>query len=177
MPDSEADWVQRARAGERDAYAELFRHHAARVGAVCCARLGWRGPLEDMVQETFMRAWKEFANLRQGQACGPWLRGIALRVCADWLRRRGREERVLGPFADELDPPAPDRGSQEAETRALLDAVDALPEIYRETVTLYYFGERSHAEIATTLGISAAAVNARLGKARSLLRESLARDA
>lgn len=177
MPDDEAEQVQRARAGEREAYAELFRRHAPRVGAVCCARLGWRGPLDDMVQETFTRAWSELRSLGSAERFAPWLRGIALHVCADWQRRSGREERLLVSLAEPIDPPARESDGPDEEGRALLDAVDALPEIFRETVTMFYFGERSHREIAATLGISAAAVNARLGKARALLRESLARDA
>jgi RNA polymerase sigma-70 factor (ECF subfamily) len=189
MPDSEADrpdgdadwgdadWVERARAGERDAFAELFRRHAARIGAVCCARVGWRGPVEDMVQETFTRAWRELGELRASDGFAPWLRGIALRACADWQRRAGREQRLREPGAEPFELASRERGPADQESRALLDAVEALPEIYRETVTLFYFGERSHAEIAATLGIGPAAVNARLGKARALLRESLARDA
>lgn len=175
MPDDTISEVQRARAGAREAYAELFRRHAARVGAVCCARVGWRGPLEDMVQETFTRAWKELGSIDDCARFAPWLRAIALRVCADWQRRRGREERLVAPLAEGFEPPArADDGDHDG--RALLDAVEALPEIYRDAVTLFYFGERSHQEIAHTLGISAGAVNARLGKARELLRSSLARD-
>jgi len=180
MPD-DADCVQRACAGDGDAYAELFRRHAPRVGAVCAARLGWRGPLEDMVQETFTRAWRELATLDRAERFPAWLRGIALRVCTDWLRRRGREEHALVPLAEEAHSAAGDEaslpGERDESTRALLEAVDALPEIYRETLLLYYFGQRSHAEIAATLGIGTAAVNARLGKARALLRGSLAREA
>jgi RNA polymerase sigma-70 factor (ECF subfamily) len=139
------------------------------VGAVVCARVGWRGPLEDMVQETFTRAWRELARLEDAAQFPAWLRGIALRACADWHRRRGREPRGTADVT-ELDPPAREPVADE-EARALLAAVEALPEIYRETLTLYHFGERSHAEIAATLGLTPAGVNARLGKARAAARE------
>jgi RNA polymerase sigma-70 factor (ECF subfamily) len=174
MPEHETDLIERARAGERAAADELFRRHARRVGAVVCARVGWRGPLEDMVQETFTRAWRELARLEQPTQFPAWLRGIALRACADWHRRRGRDPAGTADVA-ELELPARAPESDE-DARALLAAVEALPEIYRETLTLYHFGERSHAEIAATLGITPATVNARLGKARALLRESLTRN-
>lgn len=174
MPEPELDLVERACAGERSACDELFRRHARRVGAVVCARVGWRGPLEDLVQETFTRAWRELAHLAAPDQFAAWLRGIACNVCTDWQRRRGREP-ASSADVGELELAAPGAESDE-EARTLLAAVEALPEIYRETLTLYYFGERSHAEIATTLGLSLAAVNARLGKARALLRESLTRN-
>lgn len=175
MPEAETDLVERARAGGRAACDELFRRHARRVGAVVCARLGWRAPLEDLVQETFTRAWRELPQLAAPDQFAAWLRGIARNVCSDWSRRRGREPAASLDVA-ELELAAAPGDAPDEDARALLAAVEALPELYRETLTLYYFGERSHAEIAATLGLSPAAVNARLGKARALLRESLSRN-
>ena len=68
----------------------------------------------------------------------------------------------------------PARAAENAEdTERLLAAVDALPEIYRETVVLFHFEERTYDEIAQRLAISTATVNARLTKARARLRERL----
>jgi RNA polymerase sigma-70 factor (ECF subfamily) len=166
---SDAEFVLAARSGEKDAYGELVRRHAASVMAVCCARLGRNGPLEDVVQESFVRAFEAIGSLTDPERFGAWLRGIASHVCLDWLKRKERSQVLLD---GSLDPPAP-QGADHERNRAVLDAVESLDEIHRDVVTMFYFERMSYKEMSARLGITTAGINARLQKARALLRERL----
>lgn len=179
---SDAELVREIRRGDPGAREEMVRRHFGRVHAACFATLGRRGPVEDLVQDAFLKALRAIGSLADPERLGSWLHGIAARACLDWLKTK--ERRTTRPFAalDATERPedwperetGPDRDEVERRER-LLDAVEALPEPYRETLVLFYFEEKSYREIASALGVSEAAVNARLSKARAALRERLVR--
>lgn len=174
--ETDAALVIAARSGRREAMDELVRRYATRIAAACHARVGRRGPVEDLVQETFLRAHRSLATLEDPERVGAWLHAIAVRASLDWLKARERTEVPLAV----TDPPRTPAGSEppaalgDAESKgALLDAVDSLPEIYREALVLFYYEKQSYKDMSALLGITASAVNARLTKARALLRERL----
>lgn len=150
---------------------ELVRRHARAVGAVCWARTGSVVDTDDLVQETMMRACRDFGALREIEKFGAWVRGIAENVCREWGRSRKKQPPGLGDEAGAVAAPEPAAPGDEGERirRALLE----IPEIYRETIALFHFEKKSYHEIASVLGLSAAAVNARLTKGRAMLRERL----
>lgn len=116
-----------------------------------------------------MRAYEAIASLGEPEKFGAWLRGIATHACLDWLKRKERKQVALdGSF----DAPAPPSGEDDR-GRAVLDAVETLDEIHREVVTMFYFEKKSYKEMSARLGITAAGINARLQKARALLREKI----
>lgn len=176
---TDGELVDAVRRGRREAYDELVRRHAAKVGAACWSRLGPRGPVEDMVQESFLRGFRAIGTLAEPEKFGSWLYGIAVRTCLDWLKAKERSQvslDSLGPDRGAADlpdgrlPPLPEIDERK---RKLLEEVQTLPEIYRETLVLFYFQRQSYQEMSATLGITAAAINARLTKARAILRERL----
>lgn len=171
MAPGDVELVASVRAGRREAYAELVRRHAPAVVAVCASRLGARGPVEDMVQEAFLRGFRMIATLEDAAKFPAWVCGIAIRACLDWLKAKER-----GQVSLDVLPEAPAAATGDDERGAALRReVDALPEIYREVLHLFYYDKQSYQEMGRTLGITAAAVNARLTKARALLRDRLAR--
>lgn len=172
---NDAELVTRARATDPDARAsreELVHRHVRRIRALCWSRLPRHGPVDDMVQETFLRGFRLLGELERPAAFGSFLAGIAVRVCADWRKAKARHEVSL----DE-DPTQESPTSAGTDDESLRNAMRALPEIYRDTLALFYFAERSYLEIAATLGITEATVNARLAQGRKLLRERLTRGA
>jgi len=179
MPSSDADVVRAVKRGDAAAREEMVRRHLGRVHAACFGTLGRRGPVEDLVQETFLKALAAIDSLADPGRLGSWLHGIAVKGCLDWLKRKERTTRpfsAIAPGAATPDWPDPARGpdADEIDRREkLLDAVERLPAPYRETLLLFYFDDASYREIAATLGVSEAAVNARLTKARAMLRERL----
>jgi RNA polymerase sigma-70 factor (ECF subfamily) len=172
MGPGDADLVKAVREGRRDAYAELVRRHAPAVSAVCASRVGPRGPVEDMVQEAFLRGFRMIATLEDPARFPAWVCGIALRACLDWLKAKERGQVSLDGLPDpsaSAEEEVDDRGA------ALRQAVDGLPEIYREVLYLFYYRKMSYQDMGRILGVTSAAVNARLTKARAMLRDKMAR--
>jgi RNA polymerase sigma-70 factor (ECF subfamily) len=179
------DLVARIAAGDDAALRDLFGRHASWL-AVRLRALLPAADVEDVLQETFLAAWRGAGGYQPRGACGGWLWGIARRQAALLLRRRGPSGQagialpaVLGP--DQMAAAGP--GADPAETalaRAeLAVAVAALgpdgsPE--REVWRLMYEQDRPVAEVAELLGVPAGTVKSRAHRARRLLRAVLRDD-
>ncbi len=169
------DLVSHALKGSRDAFALLVARYSRSVRATCLARLGLREDLDDLVQETFLRAYKGLPRLEDPGRFGPYVHRIAQNICIDRLRRRGREPVPLEEV--HLDPkPTPGATTDIREERLirLRQLVGRLPESLREAVLLFYFEQKSYAEIAQQIGVTEAAINQRLHRARQQLKAAFA---
>lgn len=171
------DLVARVAAGDDTALRELFGRHApwlaVRLRAVLPA-----DDVEDVLQETFLAAWRGARGYLPQGACGGWLWGIARRQAALLLRRRGLAERAATSLPDDLTVGADGHDPAEvALARADLEvAVAALgpegsPE--REVWRLMYEQDRPVAEVAELLGVPPGTVKSRAHRARRLLRAAL----
>ncbi len=176
---SDAELVRQALGGRNEAYEELVRRWVRRVVALCHARVGRADVAEDLAQETLLRGYRALGTLTRPERFGAWLQGIALRACLDWLKageRRTVAFSALGHDPDSFPHPhggdEPDLDRAE-ERQGLLAAVEALPPDCRTVVMLYYYQDVTYREIADALGVSPATVNARLTRARALLRARL----
>jgi RNA polymerase sigma-70 factor (ECF subfamily) len=174
---TDAELVRATLAGSRDAYAEIARRWAPRVTAVCHAKVRRSDVADDLAQETLLRGYKALASLSDPTKVGTWLMGIGMRASLDWLKARERSTLPfsgLGPeksvesfmSRDDGDP-----AGDADERRKLMAEVEALPEPLRQAVMLYYYDDVSYRELGEMLGVSAATINARLTKARSILRQ------
>jgi RNA polymerase sigma-70 factor, ECF subfamily len=181
---SDVELVRQAGSGRPEAYGELARRWAPRVMAVCHARVRCETSAADLAQETLLRGFRDLRTLRSPEKFGPWLRGIAQRVCLDWLKAKAQSQ---VPFTQLTAGGAPQellsRGDEVAaaveradEVRRLMAEVDLLSENHREVLMLFYYDEMSYREVAELLGVSTATVNARLNEARAMLRDRLTRS-
>jgi RNA polymerase sigma-70 factor (ECF subfamily) len=176
---SDAELVRQARAGRPEAYAELVRRWAARVTALCHARTGRACLADDLAQEALLRGFRALGSLSDPDRFGSWLCGIALRVCLDWKKSKQNRQvpfSALGPDHNPDEFLGRDDGDpveRADERRQLLAEVEALPPECRQAVMLYYYQEITYREMAQLLGVSPATVNARLTRARALLRARL----
>jgi RNA polymerase sigma-70 factor, ECF subfamily len=182
---TDAQLVRRACDGERTAQEQLVRRYAPRLLAVCRARIGRHEAVEDLAQEALLRGLTHLESLEEPDKLGAWLRGIAVRVCLDWVRGRSRRQVPLSAANGESTAdsmcqladdslPHPDQVDRREEHDCLLQAVDALPDELREPLLLFYYDEITYEQIATMLGISRATVNSRLARARGQLARRLA---
>jgi len=176
------DLVARIAVGDDAALRELFGRHAPWLAARLRLLLP-AADVEDVLQETFLAAWRGAGSYRPQGACGGWLWGIARRQAALLLRRRGSAERATSALTVGLpaggavgQPDAPDPAETALARADLEDAVAALgpagsPE--REVWRLMYEQDRPVAEVAELLGVPPGTVKSRAHRVRRLLRAAL----
>ncbi|OAI46641.1 hypothetical protein AYO44_11030 [Planctomycetaceae bacterium SCGC AG-212-F19] len=178
---TDADLVRQTLAGRNQAYAELIHRWAGRVSALCHARVGCAAAADDLAQDALVQGFAQLKALADPHKFGPWLCRIAMNHCTNYHKAK---ERTVVPFSTlEANGTGADRPSWEPADHGPADVPDdldrlrrevsALPEIYRDVVQLFYHEKMSYRDLAELLGVSAATVNARLTKARSLLRERM----
>jgi RNA polymerase sigma-70 factor, ECF subfamily len=128
---------------------------------------------EDVVQDTFERAWRA-TTLRANSDLGPWLNRIARNIAIDVLRRRGRTIELYGP---RLDIESAEASSLRRETAATIDvALGKLPRDQRRAIVLHDVAGYSSREIAQIDGIAHNTVRTRLFRARLAMRRALGAD-
>jgi len=179
---SDAELVRQAGNGRPDAYGELARRWSPRVMAVCHARVRCQSAAADLAQETLLRGFRDLVTLKSPEKFGAWLRGIAHRVCLDWLKSKQRSQVPFTRLAANGHPCELPAGDDDVvasveladEVSRLMAAVEALSDHHREALMLFYYGEMSYRDMAEFLGVSSATINARLTEARELLRGRLA---
>ncbi len=166
--------ITRMAGGDDRALRELFSRHAP----ILAARLRAVLPpcdVEDVLQETFLAAWKGASSYRQEAKAGGWLWGIARRQAALLFRRRGPATAPLAPGAAGLPGPVmPDDPAETAVAQArLAAAVSTLSPAEHEVWRLRYVEDRPLAEVAELTGVPEGTVKSRAHRARRLLRSAL----
>ena len=182
MATDDAELLARIRNGAVDEYAELVRRHQAQVIAIVHRYERDHQKVEDLAQETFVKAWR-FLDRFDGRApFHHWLSRIALRVALDHLRRQKRVRQEvamtdLGEAAlDWLHDPAEENEPSTGEAAELLNTamVELSPED-RQVITLLEIEGRSVKEICSLTGSTNASVRVRAYRARGKLRKILER--
>jgi RNA polymerase sigma-70 factor (ECF subfamily) len=169
--------VNAARAGDRAAFSVLFDRDRGLVYAYAYARLRSREEAEDVVQETFVRAYLALARLRGAGAWQGWLMQIARNLCNDALRRkRVRQTEPVDPEWLDGGPSPEMQLLSEERRRALSATVAALPEKYRVPLLMRFGSGRSRREIAVALGVPESTIMGRLARAMRLVRRQVGEE-
>jgi len=165
--------VERAQAGERDAFDELYARHVGRIFALCLRMSGNRDDATELTQQAFVRAWDKLGTFGGHSAFGSWLHRLAVNVVLGEWRRRGRQRDRLKAFADRL---ADDAGTVREKPRLTVDlerAIRRLPKGARTVFVLHDVEGYRHREVAELTGLAIGTSKAQLHRARRLLREIL----
>ncbi|HEX6523133.1 MAG TPA: sigma-70 family RNA polymerase sigma factor [Streptosporangiaceae bacterium] len=165
--------VARVASGDDAALRELFFRHApllaTRLRAVLPA-----ADVEDVLQETFLAAWRGAGRYEPRGACGGWLWTIARRQAALLLRRRGPLPAALpAEIASPAGISAEDDVAGAMSRTDLEHAVAGLEPADREVWRLMYEQDRPVAEVAERIGVPPGTVKSRAHRARKLLRIAL----
>jgi len=188
-PLSDTELVARVRSKDPGAMESLMRRYNRLLYRTARAILRDDAEAEDAVQESYLQAYNAIGTFRGEAKLPTWL----VRITANQalMRRRKRIRRaevvVMEPATGEIgeygrdvsvdDEPGPEVNTLRGELRRLLEArIDRLPDAYRTVFVLRALEELSVEETATALEIPAPTVRTRFFRARSLLREGLARD-
>lgn len=163
----------RFRAGDPDAVRAVYRKYGGSVLTVARSIVGDPELASEVVQQTFVKAWKASATFEATRDLAPWLYSIARRTAIDALRRERHTAR--GDHAPETDvavtPLSFERTWEAFEVRR---AVDDLPEEERDVVRLSHLAGFSHPEIAERLGVPVGTVKSRSHRAHRRLAAALA---
>ena len=175
VDDHDEDLVARAGKGDQLAASTLVLRHTDKIMGVCFKMLGSRDQAEDATQETFLRLWKSAARWRpQGAKFETWLYRVAMNICFDRLRKRGREApEDAAPEQIDKAPRADAMMMQEERALIIQKAMAALPDRQRMAITLCHYQELSNIEAAEIMEASVEAVESLLSRARRSLREKL----
>jgi RNA polymerase sigma-70 factor, ECF subfamily len=169
---TEPQLLERARAGDLEAFAEFVRVFERRVRAVCYRLLDDARDVDEAVQDTFVQAWRNLGRFRGEAAPATWLYRIAVNEA---LQRRRRKTLPTSELHETTASGGQDAYAA-ADARAfLIGRLRALPIEYRTAVVLRDIEGLSNEEVARVLEISLAAAKSRIHRGRMRLREDLER--
>ncbi|MDQ3907468.1 MAG: sigma-70 family RNA polymerase sigma factor [Acidobacteriota bacterium] len=175
---SDEQIVERARAGDREAFGEIVRRWERRIFALAFGILGREEDARDATQETFVAAFRNLGGFRGDAKVSSWLHRIAVNQCITRQRRakvrgetslEGAEEGGAQFEADAVENPAESAEGRER-TEAVRRAVNALPPELRAVVVMKEFEDLTFQEIADALGVPLSTVKSRLYTALKQLR-------
>ena len=179
--EEEIAWIQRALAGDQEAFACLVKAYQTAVYNLAYRMLGNAAEAEDAAQETFLRAYTRLNTYDSERKFSSWLLTIASHHCIDRLRQR----RLGWLSLDELPPwrwlasgSRPEEVVVQSEERdEVRQLLAQLPPHYRAAVILRYWHDLSYQEIAEATETTESAVKSTLYRARQMLAQgTLARQ-
>jgi RNA polymerase sigma factor (sigma-70 family) len=163
-------------AGDADALDLLFERHRVSVTRYLARMLGNGGELEDLVQATFLEAWKSAGRFQGRASVRSWLLGIANNLFRHHVRSESRKRTALHVLAAYPSGPG-SQPDEEASRRELIRRVErallALPHHLRSTFVLCELEEVPREEAAEILGVSLGSIGRRVHEARKAIREAI----
>ncbi len=183
---TEAEMVADILAGETRLYHELIRPHERSVYLMALSYLKNEADAEDVAQEAFVRAFRNLASFRGESKFSTWLISITLNEARNRVRRQSvirmesldeppDENKTISPALLRDWREIPSEAVEREEVRKLiLQAVEELPDIYRQVFLLRDIEELNINETAKVLNLSIPSVKVRLHRARMMLQKRLA---
>jgi RNA polymerase sigma-70 factor, ECF subfamily len=173
------DLLSQVRAGDAEAWGELYRRYAQAIFRFCRRVLPTPEDAEDATTEIFMKVRQKVGTYDSSRPFSAWLYKVAGNHCWDMLRRRRvRQDLETGEVEtlplEHPDPSQLDRMISEHAGKEVRDGLASLPARARMALVLRYFADMSYEEIAETLGVRRAFVGVLLLRARHQLRDTLA---
>ena len=170
------DLVERAMAGDHDAFSELTRVSVGRLLAIARLILHDEAAAEDATQEALVAAWRHIHGLRDPDRFEAWLHRMLVNACYREARRT-RSRRVREVQLPALDLPTPDPTSRLLDHDQLDRGFRRLPVDQRAVLVLYYYLGLRPEEAAAVLGLPPGTVRSRLQRAITGMRAALDADA
>ena len=180
----ESSWVLASQNGDRSAYEHLVRRTGRLVYSRIYLDTGDSHRTEDLVQETFLTAWRSIGQVTDPAGFRTWLLTIAKSVTLDSIRHHTRKNRSAGAKANALEgaalrlpdekTPGPPQAMEQQESREnVRKMLAALPEEYALPLTLRYIAGADYETIGRQLGLSNGSLRGLLNRGMSRLRSMI----
>ena len=172
--------VKETLAGNQASFQLLVERYQGRIFAM--TRHYTRNPveIEDLVQDTFLKAYSRLESFQHQSSFYTWLYRIATNTVLDYMKRCGRSPVQSVEDTDAIEAPhstrsvGPDAAMEQSEIAKITHAVlEEIPDIFRTVLVMREFDDLSYQEIADVLGISIGTVESRLFRARARFKEKL----
>lgn len=180
MDQREIALVNAAKNGDVAAFEELYICYYDKIYALAKLTVKDDFEAEDILQTTFIKAWKNLVALKNSQAFSTWLQRITIHECHSYLRKNQPSPSTDDEGEDgeimqlETDLMIPEQYAEREDLSARLGKIiDDLSVVQKETILLYYFSEMSIEEIAATMDCSPGTVKSRLYLARRAIKTEI----
>jgi RNA polymerase sigma-70 factor (ECF subfamily) len=178
---TEAEAIERAKAGDAIAFEALYAMHKRRVYSLCLRMMNNTAEAEDLAQEAFLQLFRKIGTFRGESAFSTWLHRMTVNVVLMHLRKKGLNEVSLDEMMEpqQEDGPKKDVGAKDNVLAGSIDRVnlerciESLPPGYRIIFVLHDIEGYEHNEIAEMMGCSIGNSKSQLHKARMKLRDLL----
>lgn len=170
-------WVEAARRGDEQAFEQIFRHYQVSLFNMALRLVRDPDEAEDVVQKTFIKAFRSISRLRDPGGLGGWLRRTVYTTSIDTLRKRKQlaeyplDDRLRQHTKQAFDP-VQDALFQE-QFDVIERALEQMSPYYRACIVLREFDHLSYKEVADVLGKSVSAIRIAIFRARQQLQELL----
>lgn len=184
MPIDDKTLIEGALQGDQSAFKTLMERYRQAIFHIVLKIVRNKEAADDLVQETFMKAFSSLATYRSEYKFSTWLYRIGANSAIDHLRKQriktlsldSPPENADGPMEIEIpdNSNSPEKRLVERERRmSINEAIDSLPEKYRVVIMYRHKDDKSYDEIAEVLAIPIGTVKARIFRARELLKKKL----
>ena len=165
--------IESVRGGERWAFRRLFQMYKDRVYRLCLRLCGDEADAADLLQDVFLRVHRGIHTFRGDAAFSTWLIRLAVNTTRSFLSRQGRRKTISLQEEEGTQQKEPSHTTAPRDPwmrKRLLEALEQLPQKYREVLVLHDIEELTHVEIAEILGIQKGTSKSQLHKARKKMR-------
>ena len=169
---NDRELLRRAATGDTKAFDVLVQRHEDRMFSLALRMLGDRADALDATQDAFISAYRRAKSFKGDSAVGTWLYRIAINACKDLIRKKTRwdaRDRIPSGRTETT----PDLEDDVARRIDLRDALDRLPEEYREAVVMHDLGGVPYEDIALATGVPIGTVKSRISRGRRQLARFL----
>jgi RNA polymerase sigma-70 factor (ECF subfamily) len=183
---TDEELVARSMGGDVDSFNQLILRWERPIYALAYRVIGREEDARDVVQETFLRAFRALPGFKGQAKFSSWLYRIALNLCRDWIRRQRRAPVMQAPEGVELVDLASERGpvesieelvSRRELSEVVANAMKLLPDEQRTAIVLKEYHGMTFQEIADLQGCPLSTVKTRLYQGLSVLRRHLEKNA
>jgi len=167
---SEIHLIEAAADGDIESFGELCRRYYAAMAAIAYVVLCDHQLAEDAAQESFARALVRIKSLNDRAKFAPWLAAICRNVAKDMVAAEAKQISTEDiSQVNKIENP-------DEHNRAILQAIEKLPDSAKELVVLRYYDGLSYEQIGSVLGISKASINGRLTRAKRKMADYLRKN-